>query len=50
VEAVGVEPTTTAPQTPAVQIAEFRLHDELLSITITVPVKRLSILHVFIGC
>ncbi len=41
---MGVEPTTPAPQTPTIQIAEFRLHDELLSKTITVPVKRLSAL------
>ena len=41
---MGVEPTTSAPQTPTIQIAESRLHDELLSKTITVPVKRLSIL------
>ena len=41
---MGVEPTTLAPQTPTIQIAESRLHDKLLSKTITVPVKRLSIL------
>ena len=41
---MGVEPTTSAPQTPTIQIAESRLHYELLSKTITVPVKRLSAL------
>ena len=41
---MGVEPTTSAPQTPTIQIAEFRLHVELLSKTITVPVLRLSVL------
>ena len=41
---MGVAPTTSAPQTPTIQKAEFRLHDKLLSKTITVPVKRLSVL------
>lgn len=41
---MGVEPTTSAPQTPTIQIAEFRLHAILLTITITVPVKRFSVL------
>ena len=41
---MGVEPTTSALQTPTIQIAEFHLRDELLSKTITVPVLRLSVL------
>ena len=44
VGAVRVEPTTSAPQTPSNQIAEFRLYGEPLSKTISVPVKRLPIL------
>ena len=34
---------TTAPQAPTIPIAAFRLHDELLRRTITVPVKTLSV-------
>ena len=45
VAAVGVEPTTSAAQIPTIQVAEFRFHSIPLTITIIVPVKRLSVLQ-----